>query len=58
MPRARWQVMLNRPARMNAMNGQFWLDCRDCFTRVKVDEGQHRVITPHPALFYTRGNHI
>ena len=47
--------MLNRPERMNAMNGQFWVECRDCFHRVKQDDDVRCCIISGAGRAFTAG---
>jgi Delta3,5-Delta2,4-dienoyl-CoA isomerase len=49
------QVMLNRPDKMNAMNSQFWVECRDCFRRVKQDDDVRCCIISGAGRAFTAG---
>ena len=37
-------VMINRPAKRNAMNARFWIEFRECFERISRD-ADVRVVT-------------
>jgi len=50
-----WQVMLNRPEASNAMNSLFWVECRECFRRIKDDHAVRAVVISGAGRNFTAG---
>jgi delta(3,5)-delta(2,4)-dienoyl-CoA isomerase len=48
-------VMINRPERSNAMNGTFWIECRDCFARVRTDNDVRAAVVFAAGRNFTAG---
>lgn len=37
-------VQVNRPAKVNAMDAKFWIECRECFERIGEDADVRAVV--------------
>ncbi|XP_078315056.1 delta(3,5)-Delta(2,4)-dienoyl-CoA isomerase, mitochondrial-like isoform X2 [Crassostrea virginica] len=49
------QVEMNRPKKLNAMNREFWRECRECFQKLSTDKDCRVVILSGAGKAFTAG---